>query len=205
MIALNTILILPRRPSRDASLAVKYHHFKEKTCEVAMLFKCPTPTEHAIKRAKERMGLSPDGLVAWVKATYKQWMVINAQYLRDRGAKCSELNTIFYMNPWIPGTSVAMAMSADNVIKTIIDFEDTVPEQVKHKRAVIDVIDKFIEDNILSADKLMHGVLGTHVVDESMLSAYRAYCLNLIRFDDLVKISKMPKHNRRETLNAIRQ
>jgi hypothetical protein len=85
----------------------------------------PYITEHAYLRAGERMKLSRSGFVAWVQATCREWMPVNAGYLIDRELKVSAHDSIHYVSPWTQLTMLALTLSPDNAIKTVMTYAES--------------------------------------------------------------------------------
>lgn len=82
----------------------------------------PHITEHAYRRADERLCMARDPFTAWVAATFADWLPVNAQFLTARGVVCGQAGNRFYATPWTVGRGVAFALSADHAIKTVMDF-----------------------------------------------------------------------------------
>lgn len=84
----------------------------------------PNLTNHATQRGEERLQLKPDSLVGWISATWRDWLPINAEWLRVRGVKCSARGVTWFATPFTAYRGVAIAVTPDNAIRTIITFAE---------------------------------------------------------------------------------
>lgn len=82
----------------------------------------PTISNHACWRAEERFGISQHGFTEWVKATYGHWMPVNAEFLRNHNISCSAADSWFFVTPWTSLIGMAIIMSNDRCIRTVMDF-----------------------------------------------------------------------------------
>ena len=87
-----------------------------------MLSGCPIISSHASSRAFERLGMGLIGFRDWVAATYREWMPVNAGYLCDRGLHVSAQGRDHYKAAWTLREHVALCLSVDHVIITVIPF-----------------------------------------------------------------------------------
>lgn len=88
-----------------------------------MLTKPPQISRHAVQRAKERLGIGESTFFEWVAATYHEWFPVNAEFLLNKNVKVSSHDSWFYATPWSPSRGVAIVLSDDKCIRTVIDFE----------------------------------------------------------------------------------
>lgn len=88
----------------------------------------PVISAHAYERAAERLGMHRAAFTAWVEATFMDWTPISPPYLWDRGLKCNATGgDTLYMCPWTPLKGVAMAVSVDHCVKTVMSFNEFSP------------------------------------------------------------------------------
>lgn len=91
----------------------------------------PQITEHAYDRAQVRLKLNALGLRAWVDATYRDWLPVNASYLRDRDVRVSADGRHHFVVPWTYRESVAVCLSEDMVVITVMTFSTQIDSDLK--------------------------------------------------------------------------
>ena len=82
----------------------------------------PRISQHAFERGRERLGLTANAFAVWVKATYSDWLAVNAKYLTDRGLDVSASGANHFITPFTFRTSVALCVSPDGWIRTVMSF-----------------------------------------------------------------------------------
>lgn len=87
-----------------------------------MLSREPTLTRHAMERATERLKIDPLAFKGWIEATWRDWLPVNAAWLWDRNLRVSAEDRWHFICPWTPRTSVALCVSEDHAIVTVIDY-----------------------------------------------------------------------------------
>jgi hypothetical protein len=80
-------------------------------------------TDHAMLRAKERLGLDSIAFLAWVSATSQGWELQNASYFEAQNLKVGRA-AFLYRCPFTVTDSVCVAVSQDHAIKTVMRYED---------------------------------------------------------------------------------
>ena len=82
-----------------------------------------TISEHAYRRADERLGLGRVAFEQWLRATDYHWMRVNADYMIAQNVKASKDQTQ-YITPWVFGECVNLVVSRDKCLVTIVVYQE---------------------------------------------------------------------------------
>lgn len=160
----------------------------------------PQITDHAFDRARDRMGLSDAAFWGWVRATYRSWVPINAAYLRERGLKVSSEGSTHLMCPWLPSWSVALCVSNDNWIKTLMLFREDFREPV-----LVDDADPLYQAaqrlvNEIEPRDILKRLLNIHVAGHLAEEAVVAFVRGRLSRDEFYRFFQMGDKNREKML-----
>lgn len=184
-----------------------------------MLSGRPKISSHAFERAFERLAMRAKAFGDWVSSTHRDWLIVSAAYLRDRGLNVSSENDT-YICPWTPRLSVALCIADDDWILTVMTFSEPEekPETVDvaqpettptaRKRLVSESAEarraaaRFVIDGGVSADKILATAIRNPIEGPLVDRAFDAYASHRIGLHELRSFF-MVRHNRRKNLPYI--
>lgn len=167
-----------------------------------MIIRCPQITEHAYRRAEERLELRRDAFAGWVGATWRFWMPVDQQFLWLRHVDVARHGR-FYATPWTSGRGVVLVLSEDNVIKTVIDFDEPDFNRLPDIGLPQAVAMKLIHDGHVAAEAVLEKGIGRRTVGDSGTRALEAYLEGRIDHEELAGILSRGGQERDRQLEAL--
>jgi hypothetical protein len=82
-------------------------------------------SHHAFKRAQERLNMGRHSFADWCRATRYHWLSVNSEFLIARGIKATTHGCLIYVTPWTVQEGVALLVSNDGTVITIMTFPQT--------------------------------------------------------------------------------
>ena len=164
----------------------------------------PGITTHAYQRAKERLGFGGRSFYDWVNCTWSDWIPINAEFLLIRNVEVSNQSNLF-ATPWTPHRGVALVLSDDKWIKTVIPFDQQsrMVEESQLNHNICGVISRLVDDGLLDLARIGHKLIGCRFEGPLAIEALEAFRLRRIDYNDLRSFFSTPFKQRQIVLNSL--
>jgi hypothetical protein len=121
-------------------------------------------TDHALLRAKERLGLDSGAFHAWVAATSSGWELHDAAYFEAQNLQVGR-SAWLYRCPFTVTDSVCIAVSQDHAIKTVMRYED-----IDNNR---------LRERLEKSERSMKALRGQYDQERKSISAIKALVLSM--------------------------
>lgn len=165
-----------------------------------MLTRIPQITNHASIRAQERLGLDHLSFGQWVDATWMHWMPVNASFVQERGLRATAKTSFFYVNPWTSVTSIALALSHDDAIQTVMTYEQDVKIVESLEKQTIR---KMLFSGDLHFQKVTQKIMGFAIQGPLSDDALQAYLDCRITFIELMQFFRTCHQRRHSALRDM--